>query len=188
MKKNGLMYVVVIILVLVNMGCIHHNGEESIDILQYSLTLEDIPNDFKKMNEEHITKPYTVAKGKLLEGIEVEEKYEVYYIKNVSEFIIQQIALLSSHQQVSQFMNTLSSDTSIPGMQNDWNFSEVPVESVGDNMTLLKNETTIDGNNVTIYLLAFHIERIVNILVSSSIVKDDLINYAEIIEGRINEV
>lgn len=185
MKKQMLSIGILLMFFLGNSGCINDTTEESFDISHCKLTSDDLKKDFEKISEDHVTEPYTVSEGKLLEGIQVKEKYEIYFVKNTSHFIIQQIALLESEQETSDLMDTLLSHPIIPGLQRDWNFSISSIESIGDEVILLQNESIIERNAVTVYLLAFYIDDVVNIFVSSSVDKASLVGYAKLIEDRI---
>lgn len=185
MKKRLGVFAVIILIMSLHTGCVEHQKDDSLDLSLFGLETDDVPTDFQKLNEQHITEPYTVSEGKLFEGLQIDQKYEVYYIKNVSVFLIQQIAFLNSEEDISIFMDMLSSNTSIPGLQDDWSFSEISIPRFGDESVLLKNQTEIDGNSTTIFLLAFHVDEVVNIFVSASVEKEILLQYAELTEQRI---
>jgi hypothetical protein len=170
-------------------GCVTSDltSESKIDIEKGKLVLEDMPDGFQKIGEEHITDPYIVEPGLIFEGLRVIEKYEVVFFKNVSVFLKQQLAVLESEENSESFIDTLHSTNSIPGIQQDYNFTTVDSTIVGDGSVLKKAKTQIDGINVTIFLSAFRTNQIVNIIVFSSHndTKDFVIDYSTLVEKRL---
>lgn len=170
-------------------GCISsdQNSESKIDVETGKLVLEDLPHGFQKIGEDHITDPYIVEPGLIFEGLRVLEKYEVVFFKNVSVFLKQQLAVLESEENSESFIDTLRSTNSIPGIQQDYNFTTVESTIIGDGSVLKKAKTQIDDINVTIFLSAFRTNQIVNIIVFSSHndTKEFVIDYTTRVEQRL---
>lgn len=188
-KKTAAIGIVFLFFITNLSGCVENNSEsKDIDLTTVKLTLDDLKQDFQKISEEHVTDPYVVQEGKLFEGLKVIEKYEVLFLENETAFLKQQIAQLQSSEKSKTFIDTLRSETSIPGIQDSWNFSSISIETIGDDSVLKQNKTVIGGNDVTIFLLAFRIDNIVNIFASSYLSKEDILEYGMIVEARINKL
>lgn len=174
------------------LGCLEDTKKinDDIDLRLAKLKEDDLLQDFQKINESenYIATPYTVEQGKLFEGRQVLKKYEVLFLKNTSAFLKQQIAQLSSTNRSIDFMEMLQSTSSIPGIVNDWNFTDISIEQIGDDAILKQNKTVINDNEVVIYLLVFRVDALIHILASGSISQGEIINYGKIVEQRINNL
>lgn len=195
MKKRNLNVVLIIGLLfsmIVFSGCVEQPDEQTsgidIDLAQITLLLSDInQSGFQKLNEEHVTETYVVSEGKLFEGLTVNEKIELYYI-NSTDFIIQQSAELQTDEAAQQFIDELKSTSTFPGEIEDWNFTSIPIQQIGNDSLLKQNKTTMQGNEATINMLVFRVRNIVSIIVvGGSLPQQDSITYATIIEQRIND-
>ncbi|MEF8848786.1 MAG: hypothetical protein V5A68_06600 [Candidatus Thermoplasmatota archaeon] len=190
-KKDFIITFIVIFCLLTISGCIEKKDDkktgDDIDLSKINLLKDDIlQSGFQKLNEEHITESYVVSEGKMFEGLLVEEKIEVYFLKSPA-FIIQQSAELSSIEKGKTFLNRLKNTSTFPGEVNDWNFTTVSIKEIGDDSVLKQNKTTMEGEDTTINMLIFRINNIVNVIVTGSLPSDDIETYGTIVENRINQ-
>lgn len=184
-KKLILAGVILIMIIAVLGGCVNEIKEtKTIDVPlnTLTLTLDELSEDYKEANEQYITEPYIVEEGFFFEGWLVLEKYEMLFTHNESNFIMQTLSKLESKEKCEEFIDNIRNSNL------GYDFSELSMETIGEGSYLGKNTTTIFENNVTLYLICFRIEDITVVLLSSSIQKDSLREYASIIEKNINEV
>lgn len=187
-KKIHVIGILFLLCLTIISGCIDENDEsiELINLTKFRLTVDDFELDFKKSNEEYITQPYNVTEGNLFEGLKVYRKYEVLFLKNDSTFIIQQIAQLQSKETCKTLIDTLRAKASIAGITEDWNFSDLEMQIIGDDSILKQSISKINNNVATIYLSAFRIDNIVNIILTASLPENKIIEYNNIVFDRIN--
>ncbi len=192
MKKNKTALIVFLLLFSLFVGCVEEQDKSSddIDLRVARLTDDDLKMGLQMINgsENYTTQPYTVESGKMFEGNTVLKKYEVLFLKNTSVFLTQQIAQLPSVDEASAFVETLKSSGSIPGMVSDWQFSNVAIDMIGDDVVLKQNTTMLEGQTITIYLLVFHVDEVVSIFAAGSIPQQDLIGYADLVEQRLQQL
>ncbi len=192
--KNSSLLVLILLLcnTLVFSGCVEETVNEpkavDIDLAQVTLLLDDLnQSGFQKLNEEHVTETYVVSEGKLFEGLTVNEKIELYYINN-TDFIIQQSAELQTDTDAQQFIDELKATSTFPGQIDDWNFTSISIQQIGNDSLLKQNTTELQGEKATINMLVFRVRNIVNIIViGGSLPQKDIITYAKILEQRIND-
>jgi len=157
-----------------------------IEFTKVKLTVSDLKDEYQALNEDHVTEQYVVEEGKMFEGMKVLEKYEILFYKNITSFIVQQLARFESNDVANTFLDTLKNKTIMPGVMSDYNFFDVDIEIIGNDSLLKENTSIIEGNSTQIYMLVFRIDNIVTILVSGFVNKEDIIEYAHIIENRMN--
>jgi hypothetical protein len=189
MKKIHVIAILIIFYLTIISGCIDENDSiELINLTKFKLTENDFEDEFKKGDEEYITQPYNVTEGNLFEGLKVYRKYEVLFLKNDTTFIIQQIAQLQSEDICKTLIDTLRAKNSIAGITEDWNFSDLEMQIIGDDSILKQNISNINNKAVTIYLSAFRIDNIVNIILTASLPKNNIIEYNNIVFDRITAI
>ncbi len=186
MKKQLIIIGIVLVIIFLGIsGCIEDNKEENTvdeSLNNLVLTLGDLQGDYDKFDEEYVTDPYTVQTGLLLEGWKVLEKYEVRFSKNESNFILQTLARLESKEKCIEFIDKIES------LNMSYTFSKEAMDIIGEGSFIGKNITTIFDNEVALYFLCYRIEDVIVVFLSSDILKEDIINYAIIVENNINNV
>lgn len=169
-------------------GCITTNNENhTISLKDMALTLDDLPSTFEIFQEEHITEPYVADENLLFGGWTILEKYEVTFLDNTTQnnthFMQHLLTRLESANKTTEFIENIRQDKG----NFLYNFTELPVEQIGEETYLGVNNTTIFQINVTIYMLCFKINDIGVVLLSPYFSKEDLIMYAKTVETRIQE-
>ena len=116
------------------------------------------------------------------------EKYEVIFLDNTTQnnthFMQHLLTRLESANKTTEFIENIRQDKG----NFLYNFTELPVEQIGEETYLGVNNTTIFQINVTIYMLCFKINDIGVVLLSPYFSKEDLIMYAKTVETRIQEI
>ena len=96
--------------------------------------------------------------------------------------MLQTLARLESKEKCKEFINNIES------MNMSYNFSKEEMDIIGEGSFIGKNITTIFDNKVELYFLCFRMKDVIVVLLSSDISKEDIINYAGIVETNINTV
>jgi hypothetical protein len=185
-KISIIVLVITLNLVMLN-GCIEQsdkNSNNDISLDKLRLNLDDLyEGGYNEFGEIHETSPYIAQNGTIFEGWLIQEKYELGFRINLSSFILQTLGRLTSEEKADEFINNIKT----VNLSNNYNFTEVISETIGEKSYLCKNITYIDDNKIQLYFLSFKIKNIVVALIGSYISKDVIIDYAKIIEKNIND-
>ena len=76
----------------------------------------------------------------------------------------------------------------IESLNMSYTFSKETMDIIGEGSFIGKNITTIFDKEVALYFLCYRIEDVIVVFLSSDILKEDIINYAIIVENNINNV
>jgi len=170
-------------------GCVEENNEsETYKLNLVKLIASDLKLEYQELNEEYLKEPYVVEQGKMFEGMKVLEKYEILFYINTSYFIVQQVARLESINDTIEFVDTIKERIIMPGVLSDYYFFDVDMEKIGDDSLLKENTSIIDGKSTHLFMLVFRVNDIVSILASGSVEKEDILEYAKIVENRIYSI
>jgi len=155
------------------------------DLSSIALRASDVDSSMEPFSEEHVTTPYVVEQGKLFQGNLVLEKYEIVFMKNANYFLVQQLAMISSVENATMFLDTLQENDTIPGFISDYVFTTVATDSFADQSVLKTSTSIIDDNETVLNMLVFRKDDTVAILVSGTLDQETILSYGRILESRL---
>ena len=187
MSKKILVAIIVFLLVSISFFVVYFELQ-SVPLDKVCLTLEDLGDDYKEFDKEHITEPYIASDDTLFAGWKILEKYHVRFSKinengetNESCFITIEIAKLDKNYE--EVISTIKNTTFI------YDYTELDNVTIGEESYIGESVTTItidfEPKNVTLYFIVFRVGNIIVAMVCSEHTLEASIGYAEIMESNI---
>lgn len=186
--KNNILILITLSLLLSVLGCVEEsedNDEKTLLIEapldQIALLKSDLPESFDELYMNYTTTPST-AINQTGKGItwQILERYDATYYLNVTNGVMESILKLDTMEN-AQNLTIYSKENILP-----FNYSEQDHETIGDYSVLL-NRTVINGNITYNYItLMFSKGNVFVALGGSASDISTFIDYAKIIENRIN--
>jgi len=196
MNINKLILFISIAVLFIGMcGCIdlksndkssNENNETDASIISSPLTLvalnETELENLEKISDNYFDEPYTTNNitGNNITW-NINEGYFAIFAGNTSR-LTESIIKFESKENATYNLNLYKSHLLI----ND--FNEESITNIGDKSFILKNNFNMNGNITDTFLLSFSVK---NVVVTLQVFGSDqfhLIDYAEIIENRLNDI
>jgi hypothetical protein len=187
MSKKILAAIIIFLLVSISLLVVYFELQP-VPLDKVSLAIEDLGDDYKEFDKNHITTPYIASSEYLFEGKKILESYKVRFNKinengetNDSCFITIEIAKLEKNYE--EAISTIKNTTFIYDYTELYNVTIGEESYVGESITTI----TIDSEprNVTLYFIVFRIGNIIVAMVTSEHTLDASINYATTMETNI---
>ena len=196
MNINKLILFISIAVLFIGMcGCIdlksndkssNENNETDASIISSPLTLvalnETELENLEKISDNYFDEPYTTNNitGNNITW-NINEGYFAIFAGNTSR-LTESIIKFESKENATYNLNLYKSHL----LMND--FNEESITNIGDKSFILKNNFNMNGNITDTFLLSFSVK---NVVVTLQVFGSDqfhLIDYAEIIENRLNDI
>jgi len=165
----------------------NQNGEDntfptSVPLSAVSLNVSDLI-DSDQVGEDHYTEPYTAndLTGNNI-AWNIKEGYFTTFASNTSRFM-QSIIRFESNETAQQNIELYKPFL----LETNTNFSEEQMEKIGEKSFLIKGERLINDNLTSVFLLSFTLKNVLVSFQGFGFEKNQIINYAEIVEDNIKE-
>jgi hypothetical protein len=169
-------------------GCVEYDNEKNISepkfydisLANVTLTEKDFSSAFSKMGENYTTNQ-TIVENMTGNGVNwtILEQYYVFFYSNITNGVMETLLKLESDEHAYN-LTILLKDNYLTQ-----NYTQLNMDQIGDISFLLN--MTLD-NDSQYYYLVFSIGNIFIVLGGSAPEQTIFINYAKIIENKINEL